>query len=233
MPARLENKLIPINKGETAMRSKAVYSAIPTVLGLIVLLSYLNNAAGLIDLPHKLVLLLFFAIGPAAIFGITKLSGELEKHAKGIVLKVGTIFLIVGFAFMNLMLVVQQTIFFRMEKFTSEAADTSAAATLEAVSQGVHLVQIGMDISFDIFYSLGMILFASALFKHPRFGKILGVSGIVIGSALLAFNMHTFPIAPAEAGSYDMGPISALWWLAIITLDMYFKRKEKSMKQKV
>jgi hypothetical protein len=205
---------------------KAVYSAIPIVLGIIILLSYLNNAAGLIDLPNKLVLMLFFAIGPVAIVGITKLSGELEQFAKGLTLKAGTVFLIIGFALLNLMLVVQQTIFIMMDKFTTEAADAATAASLKPVLQGVNLVQIGMDVSFDIFYCLGMILFASAMFRHPNFGKILGIAGIAIGSALLAFNMHTFPIPPAEAGSYDLGPVSGLWWLTVIVVDLIRKRNK-------
>ena len=49
----------------------------------------------------------------------------------------------------------------------------------------------------------------------PKFGKLFGWSGIGLGALLLALNMRTFPIAPAEAGSIDLGPLVALWFLAV------------------
>ena len=157
------------------MKIKAIHAVFPTVLGVIIILSYLNIATGVVDLPDKLVLMLAFAIGPVAIFGITELCRTLKGHSEGAALRVGTIFLVIGFALLNLMIVVQQTMFIMMEKYISDATDAVAAESMRLVFQGLNLVQIGIDISFDIFYSLGLIMLASVMYNHPRYGKILGV----------------------------------------------------------
>ena len=53
------------------------------------------------------------------------------------------------------------------------------------------------------------------MFGHPRLGKILSISGILIAFALLVLNIYSFPIPPAESGSIDLGPLTALWYLAV------------------
>jgi hypothetical protein len=57
------------------------------------------------------------------------------------------------------------------------------------------------------------MLLALVLGSHPRFGKVWGAVGFLAGFLLLVFNLQTFPEAPAEAGSVDLGPIFALWML--------------------
>ena len=53
------------------------------------------------------------------------------------------------------------------------------------------------------------------LVRHPKFGKIWGAIGILAGAAALGLNLQTFPFPPGEAGSVDLGPVVALWMLAV------------------
>ena len=43
----------------------------------------------------------------------------------------------------------------------------------------------------------------------------VGGTGIIAGLLLLALNLDTFPAGPAYAGSIDLGPVVALWFLAV------------------
>ena len=53
------------------------------------------------------------------------------------------------------------------------------------------------------------------MYKHPRFGKLFSISGVVLFLLLLSFNMYTFPHPPAENGLIDLGPFSGIWALAV------------------
>ena len=61
-------------------------------------------------------------------------------------------------------------------------------------------------------------MLAVNMLRHPRFGQIVGTAGIFIGAALLGFNLATFPVPPAEAGSIDLGPALGLWGLAVAVM---------------
>ena len=79
----------------------------------------------------------------------------------------------------------------------------------------VDQVQLGLDIVWDIYLCLSALLIAWNMRSHPRFGVIFSVTGVVIAGALFAFNMATFPVPPANAGSVDLGPLIGLWFLAV------------------
>jgi hypothetical protein len=56
------------------------------------------------------------------------------------------------------------------------------------------------------------------MLKHPRFGRIFGIFGIVIAVGfLLGLNFYTFPYPPRDAGLtiWDPGPPTTLWYLAV------------------
>lgn len=198
-----------------------------TVIGFLIILAYLNFALKLFPLSGRLALILAFAIGPVAVFGVFSIYNELSQTDKTVSLKIGVIFLIIAFAFLNLMLVVQQSIFIPMKDYIAQETDTVRQDSLRLVLRGLNLVQLGIDVSFDIFYCLGLILMALAMYGHPGYGRIIGVFGILSGMLLLVFNMSTFPKPPADAGLIDLGPVTGVWWLAVIT-KMVVNSKKKA-----
>jgi hypothetical protein len=158
------------------------------------------------------------------------ISRRLEPEGGSLTLRAGTTFLIIGFALFTLMLVVQQTIFIQFRQFRAEAADQAAQDALALVFKGVNLVQLGADVAFDVFYCLGMILLAAVMYRHRDFGKVFGILGIVSAAALLAFNLYTFPYIPADSGLVDLGPVTGLWWLAVIVQFLRLERKARRAK---
>jgi len=199
-----------------------------SILGLAVVLVYLGAATGILKGADNLTLALVFAIGPVAIVGVLSISRRLAPQGGSLVLRAGTTFLTIGFALFTLMLVVQQTIFIQFRQFRAEAADQAAKDALALVFKGVNLVQLGADVAFDIFYCLGMILLAAVMYRHRDFGKVFGIFGIASAAALLAFNLYTFPYIPADSGLVDLGPVTGLWWLAVIVQFFRLERKARS-----
>jgi len=87
--------------------------------------------------------------------------------------------------------------------------------TLGTVYQLAERVHLGLDVAWDVYFAVGMGLFGVAAYSHPRLGRIVGASGVLVAAALLALNIATFPIPPASAGSFDLGPIAGVWYLVV------------------
>ena len=96
-----------------------------------------------------------------------------------------------------------------------ETSDPEAMAVLDAVFKGTNLVQQGIDVSFDVFYCLGIIALSFVMYRERNFGRLLGALAVISAAGRLIFNLATFPYPPAESGLLDLGPLTGLWWLLV------------------
>jgi hypothetical protein len=185
------------------------------ILGLIFVSVYLATALGLVKDASKFLLALVFAIGPAAIFGVWMIRDRLEKEGKSLPVRIGAIFLTIAFSMFTLMIIVQQTVRLQYLQMAADAANPALKDSLGQIYSVVDLVQQGIDVSFDIFYCIGLVLLAVAMYRRPDFGRFLGVLGMASGASLLVFNLWTYPYIPADSGLVDLGPVTGLWWILV------------------
>jgi hypothetical protein len=149
----------------------------------------------------------FFFIPVVGILWVVGLDRLLRGRSKGLPREVAALFGIIGFAIMNLAAVVQNSIHI----LTRQDAPQAAGDLAEWVRRSVNSIQLGMDVSFDIFGLLSFALFALAMPRHPVFGPCWGIPGGLLAIATLLLNLHAFPIPP-EPG---LGPAVALWLAAV------------------
>ncbi|MGE0352161.1 MAG: hypothetical protein AB7I33_04355 [Gemmatimonadales bacterium] len=194
--------------------------------GVLILLVYLTTATGLVTDTGRLTLVLVFAIGPGAIVGILQIIDRLAPTTGPAVTRLCRTFLVTAFALFTLMIVVQQTVAMQLRDLRAAAPDAAAAQTLGLIYRGVNLVQLGIDVTFDIFYCIGVIILAAAMFRHRDFGRLIGILGIVSGAGLLILNLASFPYVPAESGLVDLGPVTGVWWLLVI-VQMFRSRRRQ------
>lgn len=175
--------------------------------------SYL--AAAFVPLPDALSLLLAFTFGPLFMLASLGLYHLVRQWKDSVTLRVALLFNTVATALVTLMVVVQQTIFAFHDRY--KAADRGGVTDeqLRWAFKEVNSVQLGIDIAWDIFISLGTACFALALWNHPLFGKAFTASGVAVAVLLLSFNLAYFPEPPGEAGSIDFGPFVALWYILL------------------
>jgi hypothetical protein len=76
-------------------------------------------------------------------------------------------------------------------------------------------VQLGLDVAWDAYIGLGTFLFAWAMLRHPRFGKVFAALGMIIAIVLLWLNVYTLPDPPADVGWFDAEPLLGLWYLTV------------------
>ena len=180
--------------------------------GTYMLLNVLINVPE-IAIPQSIIRIAFFSIG---VFGVVSVGGAyhlFKKHKNSVLLQMAALLSIVAFSFLTLMAVLQETTgAFWQEALTNNQSGEDANPIWLAIDS----VQLGVDITFDIFYSTTFILYSILMFNHPRFGKIFSISGIVLFASLLFLNLFTFPHPPASKGLLDVGPITGLWGLIVI-----------------
>lgn len=195
-------------------------------IGLVVLLTYLNFAFGWVMLSQRLSIVLAFAIGPVAIFGTLGISERLRRVFSGSALRLGTVYMVSAFTLLTLMLTMQQAVFAEYDRLR-QAADETPAALKDAFSLVNH-IQLGADVAFDIFYSLGIICISSVLVRRGGLARIVGGYGLLAAGGLLVLNLWFFPTPPAAAEGVDLGPATIAWWIGLIVLDGRLKKLEVS-----
>jgi hypothetical protein len=183
------------------------------ICGLLGIGAYL--AAAFAPLPDTLSYAAAFAFGPLVAIGLTGLYHCLAIERRGPLVQIAALFGVAGGITVLIMLTTQQAIFGVMKTTIAGASDQSAADIYRKVSQGLNAVHLGIDVAWDVLISVAVILFGIAMLLHPKFGKILGGLGIVLGGLLLTFNLWYFPTPPASANSIDWGPLVALWFVAV------------------
>jgi len=181
-------------------------------VGIYLLLNVLVNIPGL-PLSPVATRTAFFSVGVLGVASVGGVYHLIKKHKNSVMLQMAVLLSIVAFAFLTLMAVVQETTAVFWEE---SLANVESTADINSIWRAIDSVQLGIDITFDIFYATAFILYSILMFRHPRFGKLFGITGVVFFSALLLMNLFTFPHPPASKGFIDFGPITGLWGLAVV-----------------
>ena len=167
-----------------------------------------------VPLPKKLTIVFASLFGPLLMLASLGLYYFLKAYRETATVQLAVISNVIAGVLVTLMLIVQLSVNLSMDGLMDSAGEGISGATKDWIWKVVDRVQLGMDVSWDIFIAIGTILFGVAMMKHPRFGKIFGMIGFLIGHFLLVFNLATFPSPPGDAGLIDLGPVLGLWYLA-------------------
>jgi len=165
--------------------------------------------AGVSPEPSYVAFLLGAALGPGVSLGFVGLYYFISQHRNSPMLQAATLFGVSAGVIVNAMLVVQSALALGFEQSTKEALGQSWDV--------VWMIQQGLDVSWDIYLTLGMLLLGVAMWRHPRLGPVFGAITVLIGGSLLTLNLATFPSPPASAGMVDLGPLSGAWF-AVLSL---------------
>lgn len=174
----------------------------------------------LVDLPVQVALTLAASFGIFLLIASVGLYHFISLHKNSVVLQLGTLFNIIGASIVVVMFTVQLGLFSEGKTYGQDIQKEIKTYVFKTAN----LTQLSLDVAWDIFISLGTILFAVSMLSHPKLGKVIGIIGILLGAGLFILNIYTFPIPPGEAGAYDLGPFTALWYLAVtIMITLSFK----------
>jgi len=159
--------------------------------------------------PH---LLLCMSFGPLVIAGSPGMAKFLKQSRPSMLVDAGALFAIVAAAFHLSMVCVQATNLIILRERIA-AADEGAKAALRQILSGVFTVQLGLCFCWDLLIGLATLLFCSVLWRRGTGAAALACAGALIAVTFLAMKLSTFPIPPAEAGLFDLGPGLGAWFL--------------------
>jgi hypothetical protein len=189
-------------------RAQAVMIGLPAGVGAVAAYT-LFVVGGFAPIPQLLVVVAAGLFGPLLLAGSFGLREAIRLHKASALAELAFVFNAAASALVTAMLLVQIGV--------HDAFPPAAQRTAE-MAQVVHMVdrvQLGLDISWDMFVSVGTALFGAAMLGHPKFGRLIGGAGILIGAALLILNLFAYPKLPVEVGLSDLGPLVGVWYLAV------------------
>jgi hypothetical protein len=189
------------------------WTRVGATCGVLAVLSYgLISAAPLTPTQALVVACVF---GPALMCASMGLYHTLRAHRRTVTLDLGLVFNVAAGVTVTLMLFSQLGFkrWFDVQ-FGNGSTDSSEPA-LKAAFEAANGIQLGLDVAWDLFLSIGTVLLALNMWHHRRFGRLLAVSGCVIAIGLIVANLVVFPEPPGQAGSIDLGPVIGLWYLIV------------------
>jgi len=170
-------------------------------------------AKTLLPLPDPVNTLCWLSFGPLVVAGVPGLTAYLQREHRRPATEVAKYFGVLAGAFHLAMAVVQSTNLTYMRQAIQSAQTAELKASLRSILDGVFTVQLGLGFCWDAFIALTTLLFGVALLHERVLGRVLGVFGLLVGGLFLSFKLYTFPVPPAEAGLFDLGPAIGVWFL--------------------
>jgi len=183
------------------------WTLVSIITGLGAVISY--TLLTILSDPNIAIIILASVFGPLLAAASLGLYHVLAESGNPVILQLAAMFNILGAATFTMMLLVQLAIGYQIQSLGEEAQNLTALRT------SLVGVQLGLDVAWDIFISLGTLLFAISMFGDARFGWILGMAGVLIAVGLLILNLWTFPTPPAAKNLVDLGPLVGLWYLVV------------------
>jgi hypothetical protein len=198
--------------GSSLQKGDRIYvhwTVIGITAGLVACISY--PVATLVNLPTpRITLIVAASFGPALAIACWALYRVLQSERQSVFSELGGVMNALGGALVTAMILVQLAV------VQSTAAPGDQGLESFFVRR-IWDVILGLDVAFDMFIGLATAFFGIAMLADKRFGRLIGVLGIVTGLVvILGFNMATFPDPPAEAGLFDPGLLSGIWYFLVV-----------------
>jgi hypothetical protein len=166
----------------------------------------------LVSLPRLPQAVLGASFGPALAVASIALAHVLRARRRAPLLEVAAIFNSLAGALVTAMILVQLAI----NDSTAPALDAQLAPVLR---RRLWDVVLGLDVSFDVFIGLATLFFAVSMIRDPRFGRVIGWTGVFVAVVpLLGANLYYFPDPPYVHGFPPVGIFTGLWYLAVVLL---------------
>jgi hypothetical protein len=196
---------------ETPLRSgPRIWAQLGFAFGVMAMVAYAVLSA--VPLSPQLQAVAVSIFGPGIAVASAGLYEILRLYRSTVGLRIGLVANIAAAITVTMMLFAQIAFKRWLEL---EFPSGSAASSSSPAYQAANGLQLGLDVVWDLFLAIGTLLFAVAMWTHPRFGRVFAITGGVLALLLLTLNLGTFPEPPEEAGLVDVGPVVGLWYLAV------------------
>ena len=138
-----------------------------------------------------------------------------------------------AFAMVAMMISIQLSVRFGINEYISNSSN-SEQEMLRVMQNSIRLVDMGLDVSWDLFIGVSLIFLSIVLKGNKSFGLWWSLPAVMLGIMLIVLNVITFPWPPDTQGLIDIGPAIGLYIIALSTrlliLGLKQQRKMEQLK---
>jgi hypothetical protein len=175
--------------------------------------------AGFPVVASQLQIVIYFWAGPLmAVFGILNsyaIYRILATERQGSMNRLAYLFSIIAFSFVTIMIMIQEAVRITISQRYLGAIDSIKQELYHTIYLSLDGVDLGIDLAWDLFLGLAIILTGIVMLGHSRFKAWFGIPSIFCGVLLLTLNAITAPIPPDAKGLFDAGPLVGLYALIL------------------
>lgn len=135
------------------------------------------------------------------------ISSAHQSHAN----RLAFVFTVAAFSTVLAMLTVQLAVGAGISEITEGLNEQASGA----LSRGLRMVDLGLDVAWDMLLAAALIFLGAALKPRSVLGPVWAIPAMVLGAVLAAVNAATFPWPPPDAGIMDIGPVIGLFMTAL------------------
>jgi hypothetical protein len=121
--------------------------------------------------------------------------------------RLGFLCAVIGFATVLAMVIVQMAVNASIGEIAKGLDPTHATA----LRRGLRMVDHGLDVAWDMWIGMGLVLSGFALRHRSGLGPGWAWPSVALGVALIGLNAAAFPDPPTDAGLVDVGPLIGLF----------------------
>ena len=137
------------------------------------------------------------------------------------------LFTCIAFILVGIMLSIQLVVQTGLEESIINASGVEKD-TLILISKSLRWVDLGVDLAWDMFLGVALILLSFVIKRHPKFGLWWSIPLAILALAVVILNLFTFPNPPETMGVIDVGPIIGTFIIIFATRIVYLGIKMKS-----
>lgn len=167
---------------------------------------------------QQLIVVYFWAGPLMAVFGILNsyaIYRILATERQGSMNRLAYLFSVIAFSFVTIMITIQESVRIAISQRYLDAAGSIKQELYQTIYLALDGVDLGIDLAWDLFLGLSIILAGIVMLKHSRFKALFGIPSIFCGVLLLILNGITAPIPPDAKGFFDAGALVGLYGLIL------------------
>ena len=130
---------------------------------------------------------------------------------EGVANRLGLVFAITAFTTVLAMIVVQLAVGSGVAEITRDLDEQTA----RALGRGLRMVDLGLDVAWDMLIGTALIFSGFAIRKRSGLGPGWAIPSMALGIALIGLNAATFPWPPGDRGLFDIGPVIGMFVLLL------------------
>jgi hypothetical protein len=170
-------------------------------------------AVALFSLSHSLTYILAMAWPILSVIFVFSLYRYIALTRQSPANQLAFVFAALAFTMVAAMISIQLGIQAGMERLIAESPGQGDTLTL--IKRSTRLVDIGLDVAWDLFIGTALIFLCFALARNNQFGFRWGIPALLLALLLIVLNVLTFPWPPGEEGLIDVGPAIGLYIIAL------------------